>query len=58
MKVKELRESIPMSKEEMAAAIGSSYRSIYLWESADKDITDLSIGKAFRTNMKKLSKKI
>ena len=58
MKVKELREALELSKEEFAAKVGASFRSIYLWELADKEINNNSIGRAFRLNMRKLSKKI
>lgn len=58
MQVKELRKGLNLSVAEMAVEIGASYRSICNWETAGKEITDSSIGRAFRANMAKMTKRI
>lgn len=58
MQIKELRTNLKMSVEEMAVEIGASYRSIGTWEAAGKEITDATIGRAFRANMAKMLKRV
>lgn len=58
MKVKELRKALGMTRAEMAVEVGASFQSVGSWERQDKDIDDLWISKAFKTNLAKMAKRI